>query len=77
MEITRREHIIPTPGHIYRNQGGGEYRCIRGLPEAGDAVMRNIASGWTLHAHDCGIYQDGTIDWSYSTNGHFTTEELE
>lgn len=39
-------------------------------------LMRNIATGWTLKAHGCGVYPDGTIDWDYSTNGYFANEEV-
>lgn len=66
-----RQKYTPLPGFIYRNQGGGEYRCLRCLSDLYHAVMQNTASGWTLNAHGIGIYPDGTIDWDYSTGGHF------
>lgn len=68
-----RKPFTPQPGTGYKNQGGGIFDCI-GTPalEHGDAVlMRNRASGWTFYAHGIGIYDDGSIDWDYSTNGHF------
>ena len=37
--------------------------------------MQNIESLWTLQANGCGMYGDGTIDWDYSTGGHFAQEE--
>ena len=65
----KREKFMPETGKVYQNEGGGTYRCI----EASDAqvIMQNTKSGWTLNAHGCGIYEDGTIDWDYSTGGHF------
>lgn len=66
-----RRKFTPVPGQIYRNHGGGEYRCLRGLSHPYDAVMQNTASGWILMAYGCGLYPDGTIDWDYSSRGHF------
>lgn len=69
--MNTRKRFTPVPGHIYRNQGGGQYLCLECLMYSGEAVMQNTASGWTLQAHGCGIYPDGTIDWDYSTQGHW------
>lgn len=72
---TSRKKFTPIPGNIYRNRGGGEYRCLESRMDISyQAVMQNTASGWTLQAHGCGIYPDGTIDWDYSTKGHFEKE---
>ena len=69
-----RQKFTPLPGQIYRNRGGGEFRCLRGLSDLYHAVMQNTASGWTLHAHGCGVYPDGAIDWDYSSCGYFAKE---
>lgn len=61
--------ITPEQGKVYKNKGGGEFFCIRGY--AGDAVMRNIASGWSFKANGVIQYGDGSIEWDYSTGGHF------
>lgn len=72
MERMKREKFTPKVGEIYRNQGGGTFRCLWASGDRlGEAQMQNIASGWTLDAHGCGIYEDGTMDWDYSTGGHF------
>lgn len=70
MEQMRAHYVQLEPGRMYRNRGGGTYRCITG---AGDAVarMQNTASGWMLLAHGTQMYPDGTIEWNYSTEGHF------
>ncbi len=73
--MNRREKFTPLPGRIYRNRGGGEFRCLRCLSEPYHAVMQNTSSGWILVAHGCGIYPDGTMDWDYSTGGYFPKEE--
>lgn len=75
-EVTmKRELFTPTVGKTYRNQGGGTYICTRVSVWDGLPTMRNTASGWTLTAHGIGIYEDGTIDWDYSTGGYFADEE--
>lgn len=67
----KREKFTPKTGEIYKNQGGGTFRCIRSGHRIREATMQNVASGWTLEAHGCGLYEDGTMDWDYSTGGRF------
>ena len=61
----------------HQNRGGGSFRCLEvvGLSFENKAIMQNIESLWTLQANGCGMYGDGTIDWDYSTGGHFAQEE--
>lgn len=67
-----RTKFSPVKGEVYRNQGGGEYRCVKaGNAWSENPIMQNVKSGWTLTAHGVGIYDDGTIDWDYSTGGYF------
>lgn len=61
--------ITPKRGKIYKNKGGGEFLCIQEAD--GSAVMQNIASGWTFKANGVVQYEDGTVEWDYSTEGHF------
>lgn len=72
-EIGERTKFTPIPGHCYKNIGGGTFKCLRvgGFINEYDAIMQNTASGWTFTAHGCGLYEDGTIDWDYSTKGRF------
>lgn len=68
----KRTKFTPRQGDTYRNRGGGSFRCLRSCAmHIHSAVMQNAASGWTFTAHGCGIYEDGTIDWDYSTGGRF------
>lgn len=64
-----RTRITPEQGMVYKNKGGGEFLCIKGF--AGNAVMQNVASGWTFNANGIILYEDGSIEWDYSTGGHF------
>ena len=72
-EEVRRNVVLET-GKVYRNRGGGEFRCIspRYLPYAkGEARMENVKTGWTFLAHGVQMYPDGTIEWDYSSGGYF------
>lgn len=70
-----RTKFTPEAGEIYKNQGGGTFRCLEVIdPLEHKAIMQNIASLWTFQANGCGMYGDGTIDWDYSTGGHFADE---
>ncbi len=66
-----RKSFTPQPGTGYKNQGGGIFDCIATTEQSDVFIMRNRASGWTFNAHGVGIYEDNSIDWNYSTNGHF------
>ena len=47
-------------------------RRLRGDDYSGhNAELRNIRSGWTFTAHGTNMYEDGTIDWDFSTHGRF------
>lgn len=61
------------PGKKYQNhgdkEGGEKYLCLQ-ADNAG-ADLRNINSGWTFRAHCVNMFEDGSIDWDYSTGGRF------
>ena len=71
-----RRQLEPEVGKVYENAGGGMFMCIDagGFYNSGisdNATFMNIKSFWALDAHGCGVYEDGRIDWDYSTNGRF------
>ena len=72
------KYVKLTPGEVYRNRNGGEYRCITpahlDYPD-GEERMVNVKTGWTIRAHGVQIYPDGTIEWDYSTGGYFDETE--
>ncbi len=70
VNFLERTKFMPEQGKRYTNAGGGTFLCLRSEPN-GEAVMQNVKSLWTFEAHGCGIYEDGTMDWDYSTGGHF------
>ena len=65
----------PVAGEIYENAGGGRYFCEKSY--GSDAWMINVSSGWSFFAVGIVRYEDGTIEWDCSTDGHFIllTEE--
>ena len=69
-DIDKSKPLAPEPGAIYRNAGGGVFRCESA--NGTTAWMTNTKSGWHFQAHGCRRYFDGTIEWDYSTDGRFT-----
>lgn len=72
-----RKAFRPVAGGVYENQGGGIFRCLGAAHWIYDAfIMRNEKSGWTFKAHGVGIYEDGRIDWDWSSDGYFAKQEV-
>lgn len=57
-------------GAVYRNRNGSDYLC-EAPREPGCYTMKRVKDGWTLEAHTITMYEDGTIEWDYSTGGHW------
>ena len=79
-----KQYIVPVIGHTYLNRNGGEYRCTGNMFYENEermqralslgehwASMVRVKDGWSLTAHGIIQYADGTIEWNYSTDGHF------
>lgn len=63
----------PEVGKTYTNNGGGTFRCLKSF--GADAAFINEKSGWKFQAHGCRLYDNGTIEWDYSTGGYFEEED--
>lgn len=63
--------ISPAKGERFWNRCGSHFRCLEEGFVEGTCTMINEKSGWTLTAHNVRMYEDGSIEWDYSTNGHF------
>lgn len=37
--------------------------------------VRSDTTGWTMDVHGVNMYDDGSIDWDFSTNGYYTIME--
>lgn len=73
-------YIKPEIGQTYTLRNGGEYRCLRvwntnkvHLGECSAVLIRD-KDGWELTAHGIQQNEDGTIEWNYSTGGHWSRE---
>ena len=63
------QRFTPVVGEVYENVGGGRYICRSSRDNNGR--MQNILSGWDCACHNIVRYDDGTIEWDYSTGGQF------
>lgn len=68
-------------GSLYRLHDREE-RCLECLRVIHDdayskysAQIRSTISGWTMFVHGTNIYEDGSIDWDFSTNGYWTDKD--
>lgn len=78
MEGRIRRNVKLEAGKVYRNRGGGEFRCVtpQHLPyDRGEERLENVKTGWTFRAHGVTKYPDGIIEWDYSTGGYFREKE--
>lgn len=64
-----RKYITPIVGLVYTNRNGDDYIC-RSV-NGSDGIMERIKDSWTLVAHGIQQYGNGTIEWNYSTGGHW------
>lgn len=64
------KRFTPTEGEVYELRTGGRYRCEQ-VKAPGCAVMERENDGWNLVAHGLMQNPDGTIEWDYSTGGHW------
>ena len=77
IRLWMRKKFNPIVFETYRLHGdtaGGEYICTSSGYVDGNAIFRRKSDGWTIYAHGVGCYEDGTIDWNYSTGGCFVEE---
>jgi len=69
MNETRHYRLVI--GQTYRNRNGSDYIC-RSCVDPDCYTLERIKDGWTLTAHVITMYEDGTIEWDYSTGGRWT-----
>lgn len=66
-----RVKLYPEVGRHYVDpRRMSRYVCLY-VDTDGTAILQNVASKWTFKAHGLGMYEDGSVDWDYSTGGHF------
>ena len=68
-------YFKPVTGQTYRSRNGNTYLCLQGgVGEPGQGMtarMERQPDGWILTAHGVAQYEDGTIEWDYSTGGNW------
>ena len=64
-------------GMVYRLHGEkSQFECLHQLygsfysPQHTYRLF-NVKSGWSFIAHGVNMYEDGSIDWDFSTDGYF------
>ena len=70
MEHNMKRNTVLEIGKVYKNRGGGEFRCLDSYNDDSFCLV-NTKSHWRLTAHNITMYDDGTIEWDYSSNGFF------
>jgi hypothetical protein len=64
------ELITPVEGQVYLNRNGRQYRCISARnPER--PIMQRLSDYWTLTAVRVRQFEDGTVEWDHSVDGHW------
>lgn len=64
------ELITPIEGQVYLNHNGQRYLCTCAQnPER--PTMERLSDRWTLTAVRVRRYEDGTIEWDHSVDGHW------
>ena len=68
----RAIRITPKVGETYLNKGGGSYICRDNFRIPTEcSIMERVSDGYTLTAHGVMQYDDGSIEWDFSTDGHW------
>lgn len=62
-------------GQTYTNHNRSDYLC-KSIQDSSSAVMERVKDKWTLVAHGIEKYEDGTIEWDYSTGGHWEKDPM-
>lgn len=66
-----RTRFTPRMGEIFKLTGTStEYVCLK-IAGKYNVYLQNTKTGWTFLANGIGYYTDGSIDWDFSTEGHF------
>lgn len=68
-------YAILSVGQTYRNRNGSDYICKQVGSDG--TILERTTDRWTLEAHGITLYEDGTIEWDYSTGGHWLHGEPE
>lgn len=64
--------FVPVVGNVYvgHHWAEPEFRCLS-VGADDSAVFQNLDSYIIFTAHNLGQYEDGTIEWAFTTGRHF------
>lgn len=69
---TMRSVINPDAIRAFKRRDRERAAIIRDAIRSGDcSYLERVKDAWVLVAHVITMYEDGTIEWDYSTGGHF------
>lgn len=66
-----KRNAILQYGKTYKNKDGSSYVCVSPKPNEYGCRLHNINTDWVFYAHIITMYEDGTIEWDYSSDGKF------
>ena len=72
--MSNRAQLVVGQRYQLNSSFGSSFICLETLSTAYSAYsakLQNVVSGWTFTAQGVNMYADGTIDWDFSTDGHF------
>lgn len=64
------KYIIPEHKACYRDRHGSIYECVAHLCGY-DVILERVPDHYRFVAHGIQQHKDGTIEWDYSTGGHW------
>lgn len=86
----QKKYILTVAGQIYKNRNGREYCCLSATDYSSQeamwrainlgehqAAMVRMSDGWSFTAHGLHQYEDGAVEWNYSTGGAFREDDLD
>ena len=86
----QKKYILPVVGQIYKKRNGREYCCLSNAGYTSESSMRvavslgdhqasmvRMSDGWSFVAHGFQQYEDGTVEWNFSTGGAFREDDLD
>lgn len=71
MRTERIKEETPQIGEVYKLRSYPSYFRILEKSGEQDYIIQNIKSGWKVLVHNLICYDNGTIEWDFSSKGRF------
>ena len=66
--MSRRKYSIKK-NEVVQHKNGWYFICIE---DGKNPTLMNVKTGWEMVVHGLGKYDDGKIDWDFSTGGYWS-----